>query len=61
MMTSLQTSPAAQEMLTHLVKEGSKVDIRKCHGYFEDGLERDEYIETLNRLEALAHCYELCA
>ncbi|XP_022105673.1 protein misato homolog 1-like [Acanthaster planci] len=60
MMTSLQTSPAAQEMLSHLVKEGSKVDVRKCHGFFEDGMEQDEYSEALGSLESLAHCYEQC-
>ena len=60
MMTSLQTSPAAQEMLSHLVKEASKVDIRKCHGFLEDGMEQDEYSEALGSLESLAHCYEQC-
>ena len=59
MMTSLQSSPTTHNLLTELVKQAERLDIKKFHGYFEDGtLEQDEFKETLEGLREMTECYK---
>ncbi len=56
-LTSLQSLPTTGHLLTELVKQSQRLDIKKFHGYLEGGLEPDEFKETMDSLQALAECY----
>ncbi|KAL5004628.1 hypothetical protein ScPMuIL_018084 [Solemya velum] len=58
MLTSLQSTPDVTQMLRHLHKEASQLNIKKHHRFLEAGLEEDDYTETLSSLLALCKQYD---
>lgn len=56
-MTSLQSTPAAGEVIQHLYEAAAKMNIKKHHRYMSAGLEQDDYEEVLANLKALAANY----
>lgn len=57
-MTSLQNSPEVSTFLQDLHGEAKKVNIRKHHQFLENGLEEDDFSESLEHIETLFQCYD---
>ncbi|XP_064609443.1 protein misato homolog 1-like [Liolophura sinensis] len=57
-MTSLQNSPEAGTFLQELHGEAKKINIRKHHQFLENGLEEDDFRESLEHIQTLFQCYD---
>ena len=58
MLTSLQSTPEAGDVIGQLYESAAKMNIKKHHRYVSAGLEEDDYEETLANLKALALNYK---
>ncbi|XP_060570649.1 protein misato homolog 1-like, partial [Ruditapes philippinarum] len=58
MLTSLQSTPEAGDVIRQLYESAAKMNIKKHHRYMSAGLEEDDYQETLDNLKALVTCYK---
>ena len=58
MMTSLQSTSAVKETLRALVEDVMKVDLKRHHRILDEGMEEDDYKESILSLRSLMDNYD---
>ncbi|KAJ7307368.1 hypothetical protein JRQ81_009381 [Phrynocephalus forsythii] len=56
--TALQASAALHKTLRALYEELRQVDVRRWASFFSAGMETDDFVEALEGLRTLSHCYK---
>ena len=57
-MTSIQSSPCTNDLLTSMYKNTRRVKLKQCHKFVETGLDEDRFEQLLEDLASTSKYYD---